>query len=34
MFALTMCLIACTIRNSRRPTAFWCPFENVPLVAV
>jgi hypothetical protein len=33
-FALTMCLIACTIQSSRRPTAFWCPFESVPLGAV
>jgi hypothetical protein len=34
MFALTMCLIGCTIRSSRRPTAFWYPFESVPLAAV
>jgi hypothetical protein len=33
-FGLTMCLIDCTIRSSRRPTAFWCLFESVPLAAV
>jgi len=33
-FALTMCLIACTIQSSPRPTVFWCPFGNVPLAAV
>jgi hypothetical protein len=33
-FALTMCLIACTIQSSRRPTAFWCPLESVPSAAV
>jgi len=33
-FALTMCLIACTIQSSPRPTVFWCPFGSVPLAAV
>src|SRR5258707_5507300 len=32
--ALTMCLIACTIQSSPRPTVFWCPFGSVPLAAV
>jgi hypothetical protein len=31
---LTMCLIACTIQSSPRPTVFWCPFGNVPSAAV
>ena len=26
--ALTMCLIACTMQSSPRPTVFWCPFGN------
>jgi hypothetical protein len=25
---LTMCLIACTMQSSPRPTVFWCPFGN------
>lgn len=33
-FTLTMCLIDCTIRNSPRPMAFWCPFGNAPSGAV
>jgi len=33
-FALTMCLIACTIQSSPRPTVFWCPFGSVPSAAV
>jgi hypothetical protein len=33
-FALTMCLIACTMQSSPRPTVFWCPFGSVPLAAV
>jgi hypothetical protein len=33
-FVLNMCLIACTIRSSRRPTTFWCPCESVPSAAV
>ena len=26
----TMCLIACTIRSSRRLTTFWCPVASAP----
>ena len=33
-FALTMCLIACTMPSSPRPTVFWCPFGNDPSAAV
>ena len=32
-FTLTMYLIACAIRSSLRPTAFWCRFGSVRLVA-
>jgi hypothetical protein len=31
---LSICLIACTNRNSYRPTVFLCPFGNVPLAAM
>jgi len=33
-FKLSICLIACTNRNSSRPTVFLCPFGNVPLAVV
>ena len=33
-FTLSICLIACTIRNSPRPTVFWYPFGSVPSAAV
>lgn len=33
-FSLTIRLIACTTRKSRRPTAFWCLFGSVPPAAV
>jgi Reverse transcriptase (RNA-dependent DNA polymerase) len=33
-FTLTMCLIACTIRSSPRPTVFWCRFGSVPSAEV
>jgi hypothetical protein len=32
--ALTMCLIACTMQSSPRPTVFWCPFGSDPSAAV
>jgi hypothetical protein len=31
---LTICLIACTIRSSLRPTVFLCPFESALSAAV
>jgi hypothetical protein len=31
---LSICLTACTIRSSPRPTVFWFPFGNVPSAAV
>ncbi len=33
-FGLTMCLIACTIQSSPRPTVFWCPFGSALSAAV
>ena len=33
-FTLSICLTACTIPSSPKPTVFWFPFENVPSVAV
>jgi len=33
-FRLSICLIACTTRSARRPTVFWCRFENVRLATV
>src|SRR5664279_4786585 len=33
-FTLTICLIACTTRSSRRPTVFWCRFGSVRLATV
>jgi len=33
-FTLTICLIACTTRNSSRPTVFWCPFGSMRSAAV
>ncbi len=33
-FTLSICLTACTIRNSPRPTVFWYPFGSIPPVPV
>lgn len=33
-FTLSICLTACTIRSSPKPTVFWFPFENAPSVAL
>lgn len=33
-FTLSICLTACTIQSSPRPTVFWSPFGSVPSAAV